>query len=141
MIKLQVKGVKETQKALDELSKDVKTTQEKALYKIAFSLISEIKRNILKGGVPLIPNTPSTIAQKGSSHPLIDTGAFLSSIQLALDTPNKKVVESTVPQAIWMEYGVPSQNIHARKTFRPAIEVVKGQLQSEGIDIKEGERI
>lgn len=42
---------------------------------------TEVKKTITEGaGVPP-PNAPSTIAKKGSSRPLVDTGRLLGSIQ------------------------------------------------------------
>jgi len=41
-------------------------------------------KNYIKAGNNLAPNAPSTIAQKGSSKPLIDTGSMLNSITYAV---------------------------------------------------------
>lgn len=57
-----------------------KVTSRKALNLIGLMMESDIRTKYTEGGVPLVPNAPSTIARKGSSHPLIDTGQTRASV-------------------------------------------------------------
>lgn len=60
-------------------------TLNKSLAKQANFLATDIKRNITDGGrtagVPFLPLKPSTIARKGSSAPLIDSGDMRNSVK------------------------------------------------------------
>lgn len=53
-------------------------TQAQAQARVGVWIVGEIKARIAQGISP--PNAPSTIAQKGSSTPLIDTGQLRSAI-------------------------------------------------------------
>lgn len=55
-----------------------KLTNEKAMRLIGLQIVGDIKQRIANGLQP--PNAESTIARKGSSTPLIDTGQFRNSI-------------------------------------------------------------
>ena len=55
-----------------------KRSQEQALERLGVWAVGEIRKRIAAGIAP--ENAPSTIAQKGSSTPLIDKGQFRSSI-------------------------------------------------------------
>lgn len=55
-----------------------KLTQEMALERLGMTIVGEIQKRISQGIPP--PNAPATIARKGSSTPLIDTGQLRSSI-------------------------------------------------------------
>lgn len=55
-----------------------KTTEEKILATMGEHIKSEIQRKIVDLRTP--PNSPETIAKKGSSNPLIDTGQLRQSI-------------------------------------------------------------
>ena len=72
---------KEIQKVIDRELKRVqqgKQSVERALDRVGVWLVGEIQDRIADGIDPA--NAPSTIAKKGSSTPLIDTGQFRSSI-------------------------------------------------------------
>lgn len=62
-----------------------KLTQDQALDQIGLFMQSGMQKNISDGIPP--PNAPSTIARKGSSTPLIDTGQLRSSITYAVNKP------------------------------------------------------
>lgn len=53
-------------------------TKEQVLELLGQQIVGEIRKRISRGIPP--PNAPSTIAKKGSSKPLIDTGQLRSSI-------------------------------------------------------------
>ena len=56
-------------------------TVDRMLGRLAESFVGQAKKNIAEGGSPpFAPNTPATIARKGSSKPLINTGQLRSSI-------------------------------------------------------------
>lgn len=63
-------------KVLKNLPRDA--TIKQALEKVAMIAQADVRATITKLRTP--PNAPSTIAQKGSSNPLIDTGAMRRSI-------------------------------------------------------------
>jgi hypothetical protein len=60
-----------------------KGTPEQGLEQAGLKFVGEIQAKIA-GGVPP-PNAPSTVARKGSSTPLIDTGQLRSSIRHKVD--------------------------------------------------------
>jgi len=63
---------------------DGKMKTERALGFMGAKLTAEVKKKISSGdGIPP-PNAPSTIAAKGSSHTLIDTGRLLGAIAWAV---------------------------------------------------------
>jgi hypothetical protein len=53
-------------------------TREQALARVGIWIVGQIQERISRGIAP--PNAPSTIARKGSSTPLINTGQLRSSI-------------------------------------------------------------
>lgn len=57
-------------------------TVEQAMKKIGVRMQAEIKTQITRGD--FTPNAPSTIARKGSSRPLVDTGNLLQSVHWGL---------------------------------------------------------
>lgn len=57
---------------------DGKRTRDQALEVLGLRMVAEIQARIARGISP--PNAPETIARKGSSTPLIDTGQLRSSI-------------------------------------------------------------
>lgn len=61
-------------------------TKEQALNRLAQKFVAEIKIAITRGIDP--PNADSTIERKGSSKPLIDTGALRSAISYRIDYDN-----------------------------------------------------
>jgi len=70
--------IKKFAQKLYEKVADGKMTAEKALKTLGQWGQDEIRKSILKLKSP--PNAPSTIRQKGSSNPLIDTGQMMNSI-------------------------------------------------------------
>lgn len=63
---------------------DGKMTITRALKLIGLAMATDMKKAILTGeGIPP-PNAPSTIAAKGSSRPLVDTGQLVRSITSAV---------------------------------------------------------
>ena len=70
-------------KGLSGLGQRLQRALEKEVRDMAMLLVRETKKGIVSGapgGETFAPNAPSTIARKGSSKPLIDTGVLLSSI-------------------------------------------------------------
>lgn len=65
-------------KSLATMVQQGKLDQDTALEKLGLTIVGEIQKRIAKGIPP--PNAESTIARKGSSTPLIDTGQLRSSI-------------------------------------------------------------
>lgn len=65
-------------KSIATLIEQGKLDQNVALERLGMTIVGEIQKRIAQGIPP--PNAPSTIAQKGSSTPLIDTGQLRSSI-------------------------------------------------------------
>jgi hypothetical protein len=64
-----------------------KITKEQCLEQFGLFLQTSMQKNISDGGDPeFTPNAPSTIAQKGSSKPLIDTGILRSSITYKVES-------------------------------------------------------
>jgi phage gpG-like protein len=61
---------------------DGKLTEAGALGQLGARIAAQMQRRIARGIPP--PNAPSTIARKGSSKPLIDTGRLRSSITWAV---------------------------------------------------------
>ncbi len=58
---------------------------ENALNALGLYAQNKVKLNITSGGdPPFAPNAPSTVAQKGSSRPLVNTANFLNSILYVL---------------------------------------------------------
>lgn len=72
-------------KRLQNLSEKSGDEVKKVLAKEAVRLASDIKRNIRSSGrfagAPFAPIAPSTIARKGSSKPLIDTGSMMNAVK------------------------------------------------------------
>lgn len=62
---------------------DGKMTTERGLGLIGAKLAADVKGRITAGIDP--PNAPTTVARKGSSTPLVDTGRLLNSITWAVD--------------------------------------------------------
>lgn len=60
-----------------------KYTKSQALELLAQRFVGEIQKRMAQGVPP--PNAPSTIRQKGSDKPLIDTGQLRSSISYSID--------------------------------------------------------
>lgn len=58
------------------------TDVEQGLGRIGLYLETEIKKKVTNGN--FTPNAPSTIKQKGSSKPLIDSGQMLNSIRFEI---------------------------------------------------------
>ena len=56
-----------------------KTINEGLLYAIGETAVNDLKKSILGHGVSYAPNSPATIALKGSAKPLVDTGRLLGS--------------------------------------------------------------
>ncbi len=52
----------------------------KALGLLGEIIKKDIQATIRKGGEPYVPNAPSTIAKKGSTNPLIDTGQMVNGV-------------------------------------------------------------
>ncbi len=67
-----------------------KYTKDQALQLLGQRFVGEIQKRIANGIPP--PNAPSTIAQKGSDKPLIDTGQLRSAITYAIDGEQKQGV-------------------------------------------------
>lgn len=65
-----------------------KRTRKQAIELLAQSFVGQIQKRIAAGIPP--PNSPATIAAKGSSKPLIDTGQLRTSITYAVDGHLKK---------------------------------------------------
>lgn len=61
-----------------------KMDQDRALGLIGAKLATEAKK-VITTGDQLTPNAPSTVAEKGSSRPLVDTGRLLGAITWAID--------------------------------------------------------
>lgn len=55
-----------------------KTTLPKLLAAVGLIAVTDVKRKIVRG--PFLALAPSTVARKGSSRPLVDTGQLLNSI-------------------------------------------------------------
>ncbi len=75
-----------TQEATKRMAQSVlkgKRTRADAVNILAQSFVAQIQRRIALGIPP--PNSPRTIALKGSSKPLIDTGQLRTSITYAID--------------------------------------------------------
>lgn len=61
-----------------------KISKEQAIERVGLWAVGQIQARIAQGIDP--PNAPSTIARKGSSTPLIDTGQLRSSVSYKVDT-------------------------------------------------------
>jgi hypothetical protein len=66
-----------------------KISGEKAAEMIGAKMAAEVRKTITVGS-KLAPNAPSTIAKKGSSRPLIDTGRLLNAITWAVDKKGER---------------------------------------------------
>lgn len=74
-----------------------KMTAEQGLRVLGEDIKSKIQRKITTG--PFVPNAPSTIARKGSSRPLIDTGSLRASISYEIvDAKGQTIPPSEVPK-------------------------------------------
>lgn len=62
---------------------DGRTTLEAALLRLGAVVAADIKVKITRLAAP--PNAPSTIARKGSSNPLVDTGALRNAVNFSLE--------------------------------------------------------
>jgi hypothetical protein len=62
--------------------------QDKALGVIGLKLSTEAKK-VISEGARLAPNAPATVAAKGSSRPLVDTGRLINAITWAIDKGSK----------------------------------------------------
>ncbi len=65
-----------------------KRTREQAIDILAQAFVAQIQRRIAQGISP--PNSPDTIASKGSSTPLIDKGLLRTAITYAIDGEIKR---------------------------------------------------
>lgn len=65
-----------------------KRTAKDALGILGLTVSTAIKKKIASG--EFVPNSPATIAKKGSSKPLIDTGQLLNSISYEVNTGGEK---------------------------------------------------
>lgn len=75
-------SIAENKRILSAIARNVvtgKATAEQGLDQAGLRFVGEIQNRISNGVQP--PNAPSTIARKGSSTPLIDTGQLRSSIR------------------------------------------------------------
>lgn len=61
-------------------TKTSKLTVSQRLNRLGMFMASKVQAQITKGGVPYKPNAASTIARKGSTSPLIDTGRMRQSV-------------------------------------------------------------
>jgi hypothetical protein len=76
-----------------------KRTREDALNLLGQTFVGQVQRKIAQGIPP--PNSPITVALKGSSKPLIDTGQLRTSITYAIDgkvKPSKAQAKRTKKQ-------------------------------------------
>jgi hypothetical protein len=71
--------IKRRMRALAEQVVTAKLTQEQALNFFGLWAVAQIKRRIVAGIAPALE--PETVARKGSSTPLVDTGQLINSIQ------------------------------------------------------------
>lgn len=67
---------------------DGKVTLEEALGRLGLLAEADVKKGITSGGGIPPPNAPSTVARKGSSRPLVDTGQFLNSVTFEVRSGN-----------------------------------------------------
>ncbi len=74
---------KEATKRMAQSVLQGKRTRNQAIELLAQTFVAQIQRRIAQGIQP--PNSPVTIALKGSSTPLIDTGQLRTSITYAID--------------------------------------------------------
>jgi len=120
----------------------------KAVAKAAVTLASDVKKNIVSGGelagVPFTPNAPSTIARKGSSKPLIDSGDMMKAVAARKESPlvwfvgiagnEQSEGVSIVEYARIHEFGLISEDGQmtiARPFFFPTVDKRRDALQQQ----------
>ena len=106
----------------------------KIVHRAALKLEKNIKGVIREGGIPYIPNAPATIRRKGSSHPLIDTGAMLRSVTADLGKASA-VIYVRAPYASYNEYGAPERHVPKRPFVMPAINRTIKEMRAEGVEL------
>lgn len=103
-----------------------KRTRKDAVELLAQAFVGQIQRRMAQGIPP--PNSPITIALKGSSKPLIDTGQLRSSITYAIDgevRPSKAAIKRKAANKRAREKKIKALKKEARQLFRQA----KRQIQ------------
>lgn len=105
------------------------------LKKAALQLEAAVKENITAGGIPFIPLKPATIKRKGSSKPLIDTGAMRRGVR-AEDVNGKNwAVNLYEPYTLVHEFGSPSRKIPKRPFIWPAIDKYVNEWRASGVKV------
>ena len=80
-LKLKTSGNKQAKIKLDKIAKGIRNPRP-LLKQIGVLILNEVNKNFVRGsndGDAWTPNAPATIARKGSSKPLIDTGNLRAS--------------------------------------------------------------
>tara|TARA_Y100000004_G_scaffold70614_1_gene79425 strand:+ start:1379 stop:1816 length:438 start_codon:yes stop_codon:yes gene_type:complete len=80
-----------------------------ALKRIGIKILNEVNKNFQRGGndgVAWEANAPATIARKGSSRPLIDTGNLRGSFTFQVRNNNQVQIGSPVFYSEFHEFGV-----------------------------------
>jgi hypothetical protein len=111
---------------------DFKGPHKRALNKLQNAMVAEVMSNIPP------PNAPSTIAQKHSSHTLIDSGEMLGHITYK-QTEEEGLLhgevglfeEELAKRGAINEYGSGDGHIPARPWQRPAIDKSQDKIASE----------
>lgn len=125
-----------------ELDRVLKEAKKNALITIGIVVEEDTKKRFEEQGPDWEPLKPATIAAKGSSAILIDTGLMLNSIESQVNEEEGTVKIGIFKKeraliALVHELGSPSRNIPARpfmipaqlKNERDAIETVKASYQ------------
>lgn len=96
---------------MSEISIDFKAPHQRALQKIENALVKKYHSNVPP------PNAPSTIAQKGSSKTLIDTGEMIGHVTHRQTEEGGQIIgevgifeEEIAKRASILEHGVPWEN-------------------------------
>lgn len=116
-------------KSLDKLGKDLDRKIPTNLEKVGVFLESKMVEKITSGLRPAL--NPRTVARKGSSTPLIDSGELLGQIDhnVSSDAVEVGVFGSRARIAKHHEFGAPRANIPERSFMRSAFGENKRQIK------------
>ena len=108
-LKFKTSGNKQVKIKLSKISKGI-TNPRPLLKRIGVLILNEVNKNFVKGsndGDTWTPLQPSTIANKGSSKPLIDTGNLRASFTFQVNRSSVDI-GSPVFYSEFHEFGTPS---------------------------------
>jgi phage gpG-like protein len=123
-----VDGVRDTDRTdevIDAVDEGIEGYIEQVFEQALDRIVSNMEAGQDAMGRSWVPLDPKTVAAKGHSTPLIDTGSLKEDIESsskAIQNPPAAVFSSSLPYAGVHEFGWPERNIPARPFLQPGLE-------------------